>query len=35
MQYRNVGKSGLRISEVALDSWGTDLKGIAAEDMAK
>lgn len=35
MQYRNVGKSGLRISEVALGSWVTDLKGIAAEDMAK
>ena len=35
MQYRNVGKSGLKISEVALGSWVTDLKGTAAEDVAK
>ncbi len=35
MKYRSVGKSGLRISEVALGSWVTDLKDIAAEDMAK
>lgn len=35
MQYRNVGKSGLRISEVALGSWVTDLKGTAAENVTK
>ena len=35
MQYRNVGKSGLKISEIALGSWVTDLKGTAAEDVAK
>ena len=27
MKYRSVGKSGLKISEVALGSWVTDLKG--------
>ncbi|NEG56015.1 aldo/keto reductase family protein [Bifidobacterium platyrrhinorum] len=35
MKYRNVGKSGLKISEIALGSWVTDLKGTAAEDVAK
>lgn len=35
MKYRSVGKSGLKISEVALGSWVTDLKGTAAEDAAK
>ena len=35
MKYRSVGKSGLKISEVALGSWVTDLKGTAAEDVAK
>ena len=34
MKYRSVGKSGLKISEVALGSWVTDLKGTAAEDVA-
>ena len=29
MKYRSVGKSGLKISEVALGSWVTDLKGTA------
>lgn len=35
MKYRSVGKSGLRISEVALGSWVTDLKGTAAENVTK
>lgn len=35
MQYRSVGKSGLKISEVALGSWVTDLKGTAAENVTK
>ena len=35
MKYRSVGKSGLKISEVALGSWVTDLKGTTAEDVAK
>lgn len=35
MKYRSVGKSGLKISEVALGSWVTDLKGTTAEDAAK
>ena len=35
MKYRSVGKSGLKISEVALGSWVTDLKGTAAEDVTK
>lgn len=35
MNYRNVGKSGLKISEIALGSWMTDLKGSAQEDVAK
>ena len=35
MKYRSVGKSGLKISEVALGSWVADLKGTTAEDVAK
>lgn len=35
MKYRNVGKSGLKISEIALGSWMTDLKGTAQEEVAK
>ena len=35
MNYRNVGKSGLKISEIALGSWMTDLKGSAQEEVAK
>lgn len=27
MNYRNVGKSGLKVSEIALGSWMTDLRG--------
>lgn len=35
MKYRNVGKAGMRISEIALGSWMTDLKGSSQEDTAK
>lgn len=35
MNYRNVGKWGLKVSEVALGSWVTDLAGTAAEETAK
>ena len=27
MNYRNVGKSGLKVSEIAVGSWMTDLAG--------
>ena len=27
MKYRNVGKSGLKVSEIAVGSWMTDLAG--------
>jgi len=35
MKYRNVGKSGLRVSEIALGSWMTDLKGSDKYEIAK
>lgn len=35
MKYRNLGKAGLKISEISLGSWMTDLKGSAQEDIAK
>ena len=35
MKYRNVGKAGLKISEIALGSWLTDLTGKPQEDVAK
>ncbi len=35
MNYRNIGKAGLKISEIALGSWMTDLKGSSQEDIAK
>ncbi len=28
MKYRNVGKSGLKVSEIAVGSWMTDLAGV-------
>ena len=34
MKYRSVGKSGLKISEVALGSWVTDLKGSSERSTA-
>ncbi len=35
MQYRNLGKWGLKVSEIALGSWVTDLKDAAAVSRAK
>jgi len=35
MKYRNLGKAGLKISEISLGSWMTDLKGSTQEDIAK
>ena len=35
MNYRNIGKAGLKISEIALGSWMTDLKGSSQENIAK
>ena len=35
MKYRNIGKAGIKISEIALGSWMTDLKGGSKEDIAK
>lgn len=35
MNYRNVGKSGLKVSEIALGSWMTDLRGGEAASIAE
>lgn len=35
MKYRNLGKWGLKLSEIALGSWVTDLSGTDAERTAK
>lgn len=35
MKYRNVGKSGLKVSEIALGSWMTNLQGSAQQDAAE
>lgn len=35
MNYRSVGKSGLKVSEIALGSWMTDLKGSERYEIAK
>jgi aryl-alcohol dehydrogenase-like predicted oxidoreductase len=35
MRYRSVGRSGLKISEIALGSWMTDLRGTQQEEVAK
>lgn len=35
MKYRSVGRSGLKVSQVALGSWMTDLSGGAAVDIAQ
>ena len=35
MKYRNVGKSGLKVSEISLGSWMTDLQGSAMQDVAE
>ena len=34
MKYRNVGNSGLKVSEIALGSWMTDLQGSEKVDIA-
>lgn len=34
MKYRNLGKSGLKVSEIALGSWMTDLAGSSERDVA-
>ncbi|MDE6411746.1 MAG: aldo/keto reductase, partial [Clostridia bacterium] len=35
MKYRNLGKWGLKVSEIALGSWVTQLSGTQAEEIAK
>lgn len=35
MKYRNVGKSGLKVSEIALGSWMTDLAGGDKKEIAE
>lgn len=35
MKYRNVGKSGLKVSEISLGSWMTDLRGGEAAQVAE
>lgn len=35
MNYRNVGKSGLKVSEIAVGSWMTDLVGSKKVDIAR
>jgi len=35
MKYRSVGKSGLKVSQVAIGSWMTDLRGGEAVDVAR
>ncbi len=35
MKYRNVGKSGLKVSEISLGSWMTDLRGGEAARIAE
>lgn len=35
MEYRNLGKWGLKVSEIALGSWVTDLSGTDAEETAR
>jgi aryl-alcohol dehydrogenase-like predicted oxidoreductase len=34
MEYRNVGKSGLKVSEIAVGSWMTDLQGSEKAEIA-
>ena len=35
MKYRNVGKSGLKVSEIAMGSWMTDLQGSEKAALAE
>lgn len=34
MKYRNVGKSGLKVSEIAVGSWMTALNGTEEQETA-
>lgn len=34
MKYRNLGKQGLKVSELALGSWMTDVSDSAKQDLA-
>ena len=35
MKYRNLGKWGLKVSEIAIGSWMTDLNGLGASETAR
>ena len=35
MQYRNLGKWGLKVSEIAIGSWMTELNGLGAAETAR
>ena len=35
MQYRNMGKWGLKLSEISIGSWMTDLNGLGAAETAR
>lgn len=35
MKYRNVGKAGIKVSEIALGSWMTDLRGLHRRTLQK
>lgn len=35
MKYRSVGRSGLKVSQIAVGSWMTDLRGSEAVDVAR
>ena len=35
MKYRNVGKAGIKVSEIALGSWMTNLAGSSEQDIAE
>ena len=35
MEYRSVGKSGLKVSEIAVGSWMTDLQGGEKAQLAE
>ncbi len=35
MQYRNLGKWGLKVSEISVGSWMTDLNGLGAAETAR
>ena len=35
MEYRSMGKSGLKVSEIAVGSWMTDLTGSEKAEIAE